>query len=57
VTGLTLWKYALALLGIAIIFFGERTGRPLFGYIGLGFVLAAFFLRFVRRPRGPEDAG
>jgi len=54
---LALVKYALALAGIALILFAERQGMRWLGYAGLVLVLVAFFLRFVRRSRGPGDAG
>ncbi len=47
--GLTLAKYALALSGVAIVLAADRWGRPRLGWIGLGLILAAFFLRFWRR--------
>lgn len=56
-TGLSLWKYALALLGIAVILYADRINQDWLGYVGLGIVVIAFFLRFVRRSQGPEDAG
>jgi hypothetical protein len=55
-SGLTLAKYALALGGVAIVLVADRIGRPEFGWAGLGLILAAFFLRFWRRPgSGPRD--
>ncbi len=54
---LTLAKYALALSGIAIVLAADRWGRPQFGWIGLGLVLAAFFLRFWRRGSGDSRSG
>ncbi len=48
-SGLTLAKYVLALGGVAIVLAADRFGVPLLGWLGLGLVLAAFFLRFWRR--------
>ena len=56
-TGIAATKYALALAGVALVLLGESIGRRELGYVGLGLVIAAFFLRFVRRSQGPEDAG
>lgn len=56
-TALTMAKYALALAGIALVLYGERTGQRWLGYAGIGLVVIAFFLRFVRREQGPPDAG
>jgi len=47
-SGLTLAKYALALSGVAIVLAADRWGRPQLGWLGLGLILAAFFLRFWR---------
>ena len=56
-TPMTLVKYAMALAGVALVLLGESMGRRWLGYIGLGLVVLAFFLRFVRRRQGPPDAG
>ena len=45
---LTLAKYALALSGVAIVLAADRWGKPQLGWLGLGLILAAFFLRFWR---------
>ena len=49
-SGLTLAKYVLALGGVVIVLGADRLGRPGLGWIGLGLILAAFFLRFWRHP-------
>lgn len=49
--GWVLAKYALALAGIALVLFADRTGRTWLGYVGIGFVVVAFLLRFVQRRR------
>jgi hydrogenase/urease accessory protein HupE len=56
-SGLTLAKYALALGGVAIVLGADRLGEPRLGWIGLGLILAAFFLRFWRRPNGESRNG
>ena len=48
-TGWTLAKYALALLGVVIVLLADRVGVPSLGWIGLGLILAALFLRFWQR--------
>lgn len=63
-TGWTLAKYALALLGIALVLAGDRVGQRWLGYPGLAIIVVAFALRFVERRRhraaneeGPASAG
>lgn len=56
-TGIAATKYVLALAGVSLVLLGESIGRRWLGYIGLGLVITAFFLRFVRRSQGPDDAG
>jgi hypothetical protein len=56
-TGLTIAKYALALSGVAIVLAADRYGRPELGWIGLGLILSAFFLRFWRREKGHSRNG
>lgn len=58
----TLAKYVLALGGVLIVILADKYGVPNLGWLGLGLVLAAFFLRFWQRakaqPRngsGPQD--
>ena len=53
---LTLAKYALALSGVAIVLAGDRWGKPLLGWLGLGLILAAFFLRFWRRASARQSS-
>jgi hypothetical protein len=48
VNALTLAKYALALSGVAIVLAADRWEKPQLGWLGLGLILAAFFLRFWR---------
>lgn len=44
--GWSLAKYVLALGGVLIVVLADRFGVPTLGWVGLGLVLAAFFLRF-----------
>ncbi len=45
---------ALALLGVALLIYGDNTGRPWLGYMGLAPILAAFLLRFVQKRFAPQ---
>jgi predicted MFS family arabinose efflux permease len=47
--GWTLAKYLLAIIGVLIVVAADHYGAPSFGWIGLGLILAAFFLRFWQR--------
>lgn len=48
-------KYALALLGLALVLAAPRYDLPWLGYIGLGLIAVAFLLRFKYRvPRRGE---
>lgn len=55
--GLTLAKYALALSGVAIVIGADRLGRTDLGWVGLGLILAAFFMRFWRRGKAEPRNG
>lgn len=48
-SGWTLAKYALALLGIVMVLGGDRIGNRWLGYAGLAIIVIAFVLRFVQR--------
>ncbi len=50
-TGWSLAKYVLALAGVAIVLLADKFGVPRLGWVGLGLVLAAFFLRFWQRAK------
>jgi hypothetical protein len=54
---LTLAKYALALSGVVIVLAADRWGRPQLGWIGLGLILSAFFLRFWRHGKAEPSTG
>lgn len=56
-SGLTLAKYALALSGVAIVLAADRLGQSQLGWIGLGLILAAFFMRFWRRGKAEPRNG
>jgi hypothetical protein len=57
VSALTLAKYALALSGVAIVLAADRLGNQWLGWLGLGLILAAFFLRFWRRGKAEPRNG
>lgn len=56
-SGWTLAKYVLAVSGVAIVLLADRLGAPFFGWVGLGLVLAAFFLRFWQRAKAQPRNG
>jgi hypothetical protein len=58
VTTLTWIKIGLALIGLAVFAAGVRVGDGRLRWIAIGFVAAAWLLRFVRqKPRDePRDA-
>jgi hypothetical protein len=56
-SGWTLAKYVLALAGVLIVILADRYGSPFFGWVGLGLVLAAFFLRFWQRAKAHSRNG
>jgi hypothetical protein len=56
VTTLTQTKIALALIGLAVFGAGIRIERIELRWIGLGFVAAAWLLRFVKSKTG-ENGG
>ena len=53
----TLAKVILSLAGVLIVVLADRYGVPFFGWVGLGLVLAAFFLRFWQRAKGQPRNG
>ena len=50
----TVLKIAFALAGIGIFAYGVRTENNVVRWVGIGFVVAAFLLRFMKR-RAPEE--
>jgi hypothetical protein len=54
-SGLTRIKLALALIGVVIFAAGVRLDDSRLRYIGIGFVAAAWILRFVK-PRPPSPS-
>ncbi len=56
-SGWTLAKYTLALSGVLIVLLADRLGAHDFGWVGLGLVLAAFFLRFWQRAKDGSGQG
>ena len=53
----SLAKLVLALAGVLIVILADRFGVPTLGWLGLGLVLAAFFLRFWQRAKAPPRNG
>ena len=53
--GWTIAKYALLLLGIALVLAGDRLGRSWIGYPGIALIVIAFLLRFLQRRRASEQ--
>ena len=54
------WSLAKALLavgGVLLVLLADRFGVPFLGWAGLGFVLAAFFLRFWQRAKAQPRNG
>jgi hypothetical protein len=49
VNGWMLAKYALTLLGIALVLAADPLGRRWVGYAGLALIVLAFGLRFLQR--------
>jgi hypothetical protein len=56
VSHLTQFKIALAVIGLFLFGAGVRLERTELRWTGLGFVVAAWLLRFVR-PRKPGESG
>ena len=52
---LTRFKIAMALIGLVLFGAGVRMERVELRWIGLGFVVVAWLLRFVRRPDSGES--
>jgi hypothetical protein len=48
---LTIAKLALAVAGVVIWLYGNRTGQATLNYIGIGLLAVAVILRFVSRRR------
>ncbi len=56
-SGWTLAKYVLALTGVLVVLLADRTGRPRWGWVGLGLILVAFFVRFWQRAKAQPRNG
>ena len=50
----TVLKIACALAGVGIFAYGVRAEDAIIRWVGIGFVILAFLLRFVKK-RVPED--
>jgi predicted MFS family arabinose efflux permease len=53
----SLAKLILALAGVLAVVLADRYGVPFLGWLGLGLVLAAFFLRFWQRAKAQPRNG
>ena len=53
----SLAKLVLSLAGVLIVILADRYGIPILGWVGLGLVLAAFFLRFWQRAKAEPRKG
>jgi hypothetical protein len=53
----TLAKVVLSLAGVLIVVLADRYGVPFLGWVGLGLVLSAFFLRFWQRAKAQPRNG
>jgi hypothetical protein len=54
-TGWTIAKYVLALLGVALVLLAENIGARWVGYAGLVPIVVAFLLRFPQRRMQKRD--
>lgn len=57
----TMAKYAVALVGLALVLGADRIGPHWIGYPGLGLIVAAFLLRYpqrraLRHPAAPPES-
>jgi hypothetical protein len=52
---ITIAKLALAVAGIAVWWYGNRTNQPTLGYIGIGLLALAVVLRFIARGRRARE--
>lgn len=48
-SGWTVAKYLLAILGLALVLGADRLGMRWLGYAGLGLIIGAFLLRYPQR--------
>jgi hypothetical protein len=55
-SSLTQFKVALAVIGLVLFGAGVRFERTELRWIGLGFVVVAWLMRFIR-PRNPGQSG
>jgi hypothetical protein len=53
-SGWTLAKGALALVGVSLLLLADNLGRHWLGYVGLVPIIAAFLLRFVQKRFDPQ---
>jgi uncharacterized membrane protein YozB (DUF420 family) len=48
-------KFTILVIGIAIWAWGARSAHRAFMFVGMGFVVVAFLLRFLPRSRDKEE--
>jgi len=53
----TLAKVVLVLAGVVLVMLADRFGTQFLGWVGLGLILAAFFLRFWQRAKAQPRNG
>ena len=53
-SGWTLAKWALVLVGVALLLAADNFGRHWLGYVGLVPIVVAFLLRFVQKRFDPQ---
>ena len=53
----SLAKVVLVLAGVVLVMLADRFGAHFFGWVGLGLILAAFFLRFWQRAKAQPRNG
>ena len=53
----SLAKVALVFVGVSLVLTADRFAMPLLAWVGLGLVLAAFFLRFWQRAKAHPRNG
>jgi len=55
-SGWTLAKYALAVLGLALVIGGDNFGMRWLGFPGLALIVVAFLLRYPQKRAARRDA-
>lgn len=55
-TAVQIAKVVLALAGIAVFMIGVQKGQDLVRYIGIGLVVVAWLMRFIKTQSSPENS-